>query len=116
MYKEGCIFCGIARRKINAKAVFEDGEILAFDDKTPQAPVHVVIIPKDHIDSLSDTADEASLLVGNLIMTAKKIAIQKKISESGYRVVINCNQDGGQAVFHLHAHLLGGRALGWPPG
>lgn len=116
MFKEGCVFCKIVRRDIHAKVVFEDNKILAFDDTRPQAPVHVVVIPKYHIDKLSDISDDHINLVGKLLLTAKRIARDMHIEESGYRIVLNCNKDGGQEVFHLHLHVLGGRLLGWPPG
>lgn len=116
MFKEDCVFCKIVRRDINAKVVFEDNKIMAFDDVRPQAPVHVVVIPKYHIEKFSDVSDEHTTLMGKLMFTAKKIAKEKKIEESGYRIVLNCNRDGGQEVFHLHLHVLGGRPLAWPPG
>jgi len=116
MSKEDCVFCKIVRRDINAKVEFEDNKILAFDDIRPQAPVHVVIIPKHHVERLSDVSDEHINLIGKLMLTAKKIAKEKNVEESGYRIVLNCNRDGGQEVFHLHLHLLGGRPLAWPPG
>jgi len=116
MFKEGCVFCKIVRRDIDAKVVFEDNKVLAFDDIKPQSPVHVIVIPKYHIDTLSDISDDHINLVGKLILTAKKIAKERHIEESGYRIVLNCNRDGGQEIFHLHLHLLGGRPLGWPPG
>ncbi len=116
MFKEDCVFCRIVKKEINAKVVFEDNKIMAFDDASPKAPVHVVVIPKYHIDKLSLVPDEHVNLIGKLVLTAKKIAKDKNIEESGYRIVLNCNKDGGQEVFHLHLHLLGGRPLAWPPG
>ena len=116
MFRDDCIFCKIVKRDINAKVVFEDNKIMAFDDISPKAPVHVVVIPKYHIDKLSQVPDEHVNLMGKLVLVAKKIAKDKKIEESGYRIVLNCGKDGGQEVSHLHLHLLGGRPLAWPPG
>ncbi len=109
-----CLFCRIVRREIPAKIVLETDECLAFRDINPQAPVHVVVIPKDHVTSLNEAKDAAT--VGRLGLVAAEIARIEGIAESGYRTVINTNADGGQTVFHLHLHLLGGRHMGWPPG
>lgn len=114
--KADCIFCKIVAREVATSLVYEDAQIMAFDDIQPQAPVHVVFIPKEHIESVSQVSEQQVGLVGNLILAAVKIAKQKGISDSGYRIVINCNRHGGQAVFHLHLHLLGGRQMSWPPG
>jgi len=114
--KENCIFCKIVKREIPSKVVFEDNKILAFEDIKPQAPVHIVIIPKNHIERLSDITEANLRVIGELVLAAGLLAKEKNIQESGYRVVINCNRDGGQAVFHLHLHLLGGRQMAWPPG
>jgi histidine triad (HIT) family protein len=111
-----CIFCRIARKEIPAKAVFEDDLVLAFEDIKPQAPVHIVVIPKEHIEKLSDIDRERAGIMGRLTAAANKIAADKGIASTGYRVVVNCGKNAGQAVAHLHLHLLGGRALGWPPG
>ncbi len=111
-----CIFCKIVKKEVPSKIVFENSDLVAFEDISPQAPVHIVIISKNHIDTLSDLTEENVRLIGSMVLTAKDIAVKRGIGESGYRVVINCNKDGGQAVFHLHLHLLGGRPLGWPPG
>ena len=116
MGKEGCLFCRIAKKEIPAKVVLEDPEFLAFEDVNPQAPVHILIIPKEHIEKISDLDASHTALVGTLVMAAKDIARGKGIQESGYRIVMNCNRDAGQAVFHLHLHLLGGRKFSWPPG
>jgi histidine triad (HIT) family protein len=116
MMKKDCVFCKIARKEILAKAVFEDDTILAFEDMNPQAPAHVIIIPKNHIDKVSDLTEKEAGLIGRLVLAAKEIARKAGIADSGYRIVANCNKDGGQAVFHLHLHLLGGRAMTWPPG
>lgn len=116
MAKDGCTFCKIVTREIPAKIVFEDNKVMAFEDVKPQAPVHIVIIPKHHMERLSDLKDEDARLLGSLVLTAKKVAREKGIQGSGYRVVINCNKDAGQAVLHVHLHLLGGRPMAWPPG
>ena len=109
-----CLFCRIVRGEIPAKLVLETDECLAFRDINPQAPVHVVVIPKEHIASLDAARDAAT--VGRLALVAADIARHEGIAESGYRTVINTNADGGQTVFHIHLHLLGGRHMGWPPG
>ena len=114
--REDCLFCKIIDKKIPAKIVFEDRDVLAFEDIKPQAPVHIMVIPKTHIGKASEIKDEQSSLVGKLVLTAKNIAKDKGIEERGYRIVINCDKDAGQEVFHLHLHLLGGRRFGWPPG
>ncbi|MDD4202651.1 MAG: histidine triad nucleotide-binding protein [Candidatus Omnitrophica bacterium] len=111
-----CIFCKIATKKIASKIVFEDDEYIAFNDIKPQAPVHVIIIPKKHIDSLNYIEKEDNALIGGLLNIAKKIAYDQGVSETGYRTVINCNKDAGQEVFHIHLHLIGGRKMSWPPG
>lgn len=111
---EACIFCRIARGEIPAQMVMNNKEIAAFRDVNPQAPVHILIIPKKHVASLDDATD--SDLLGKMLSLAAAIARQEKISKSGYRTVINTGKDGGQSVDHLHIHLLGGRAMSWPPG
>lgn len=116
MHADGCIFCKIIKKDIPSEIVFEDSEVLAFKDLKPQAPVHILIIPKCHIEKVSDLNEKNVDLVGNLILAAKNIAREKGVEESGYRIIINCNKDAGQEVFHLHAHLLGGRKFSWPPG
>jgi histidine triad (HIT) family protein len=111
---DSCIFCKIARGEIPAQMVVNSKEIAAFRDLNPQAPVHILIIPKKHIASLDDASD--SELLGRMIAMAAAIARQEKIAKTGYRTVINTGRDGGQSVDHLHIHLLGGRAMSWPPG
>ncbi len=111
---DDCLFCRIVRREIPAQLVFEDEHVVAFRDINPQAPVHVVIVPREHVASLNDVTDAA--LVGRLSLAAAKIALAEGVADSGYRTVINTNRDAGQTVFHLHLHLLGGRHLSWPPG
>ena len=111
---DDCLFCRIVRREIPATLVFEDEHVVAFRDINPQAPVHVVIVPREHVASLNEVTDAA--LVGRLSLAAAKIALAEGVADSGYRTVINTNRDAGQTVFHLHLHLLGGRHLSWPPG
>jgi histidine triad (HIT) family protein len=112
----GCLFCEIAAGKIPAKKVYEDEDTIAFRDINPQAPTHILIIPKRHVETLNDLADSDAEMVGRLFIVAKKLAAEEGIAQSGYRAVFNCNRDAGQAVFHIHLHLLGGRAMRWPPG
>lgn len=111
---DDCLFCRIVRGEIPAKIVAETDTAVAFRDIDPRAPVHVLVIPREHVVSLSATRDPA--LVGELALLAAQIAAREGIAESGYRTVINTNSDAGQSVPHLHLHLLGGRAMGWPPG
>lgn len=110
------IFEKIAAREISAKIVFEDGDVLAFHDVSPQAPVHVLIVPKRVITRLAETNESDQAVLGKLILTATKVARDLGIDESGYRVVINSGPDAGESVPHLHVHLLGKRTLAWPPG
>lgn len=109
-----CLFCRIVRKEIPATLVAETDECIAFRDINPQSPVHVVIIPREHVPSLNEARDAD--LIGRLSLLAAEIARKEGIAESGYRTVINTNRDAGQTVFHVHLHLLGGRAMGWPPG
>jgi histidine triad (HIT) family protein len=111
-----CIFCRIVKREIPASIVYEDEELLAFSDLTPQAPVHILIVPKRHIATLNDLSNADDALMGALLRRAAAIAADRGIAASGYRTVLNCNADGGQSVFHIHLHLLGGRTMSWPPG
>ena len=111
-----CLFCRIAAGEIPASKVFEDADVLAFNDINPQAPLHVLIIPKRHIATTSDLAEADEALVGKMVRTAAALAAQKGYAERGYRTVFNCNAEAGQTVFHIHLHLLAGRNLGWPPG
>lgn len=110
-----CIFCKIARNEIPSKKLYEDDEIVAFNDLEPQAPVHVLIIPKAHISSANKITTENSDIVGKIFMVAAKIAKEQGL-DKGYRIVNNCGEDGGQTVQHLHFHLLGGRKMHWPAG
>jgi len=111
-----CIFCKIVSGEIPAEIVFQDEICLAFKDINPAAPVHVLVIPKIHITTLNDLTGEHESITGHILTVAKNIARDLGMAENGYRVVVNCNSDGGQAVFHIHFHLLGGRQLAWPPG
>lgn len=110
------IFSKIIRREIPADIVYEDDEVLAFRDLNPQAPVHVLFIPKEPLATLNDATPADAELLGKLLLAARDYARQEGFAEQGYRTVINCNEDGGQTVYHLHVHLLGGRRLHWPPG
>lgn len=110
------LFTKIIAREIPAKIIFENDKVLAFEDIHPQAPHHVLIIPKTEIPTINDLTAETAPLIGELFLAAKEIAKKFKVDESGYRVVMNCNEDGGQTVFHIHLHFLAGRALHWPPG
>ena len=111
-----CIFCGIGSKKIRSLVVYEDDELLAFRDINPAAPVHILIIPKQHFSGLSDMGPEQVPLLGKMVAAARHIATQEKIATTGYRLVINSGENGGQSVPHVHLHLLGGRPLHWPPG
>ncbi len=110
-----CIFCKIASNEISSKKVYEDDQIVAFNDLDPQAPVHVLIIPKKHIQSADQIADGDTNIIGKIFMVASKIAKELGL-ENGYRIVNNCGEDGGQTVPHLHFHLMGGRKMNWPAG
>ncbi|WZL74628.1 histidine triad nucleotide-binding protein [Clostridiaceae bacterium 35-E11] len=111
-----CIFCKIVSKEIPAKVVYEDDLIMAFHDIEPQAPAHVVIIPKDHIKSIDHISDIHKDLLGHILLSIKNIAKELGISENGYRIINNCGSLGGQTVDHVHFHLLGGRQMQWPPG
>jgi histidine triad (HIT) family protein len=111
-----CIFCKIIKGEIPSTKVYEDEYVYAFEDINPEAPVHVIIVPKEHIESVKALTISHKSLIGHLHLIAVEIARDKNIDESGYRLVSNVGKDGGQSVFHLHYHLLGGRQLQWPPG
>lgn len=111
-----CIFCKIAEGTIPAKIIYRDEQAIAFEDLNPQAPVHVLVIPKRHISSIQDVTERDRELLSHLMLTGTKIAKEKGLSDAGYRIVTNIGRDGGQSVFHLHWHILGGRPMGWPPG
>lgn len=111
-----CIFCKIANKEIG-KLVYEDEQVVAFDDLNPQAPVHVLVIPKKHIARISEVTDEEdACLVGRMVAVANRIAADRGVADDGYRLVFNCNEGAGQSVWHIHLHLVGGRTFGWPPG
>jgi histidine triad (HIT) family protein len=113
---DNCIFCKISVGEISSYKVYEDEEIFAFKDINPQAPVHVIIIPKKHIRGLNDISDEDGKILGCIQVVASKIANQFPEMKNGFRIISNCGVDGGQTVLHIHYHLLGGRSFGWPPG
>jgi histidine triad (HIT) family protein len=113
---DNCIFCSIIEGKIPSQKVYEDEHVFAFKDINPEAPVHVLIIPKMHIGSINELEDENLFVIGHIYGAAKRIAKELGVAETGYRVVANCGKDAGQTVFHIHFHLLGGRSLNWPPG
>jgi histidine triad (HIT) family protein len=111
-----CIFCQIVGGAIPTTKLYEDDQVIAFDDINPQARVHILVIPKRHVVSLDDTQDSDSTLLGQLMVVCAKVARARAIAESGYRVVTNTGRGAGQSVFHLHLHVLGGRSFEWPPG
>ena len=111
-----CLFCKITAGEIPVKIVFEDDKVVAFEDIKPQAPTHILIIPRKHIPTVLDLADEDQELMGYLYIVANKIAVERSLTEDGFRLVVNCKRAAGQEVFHLHLHLLGGRNFRWPPG
>ena len=116
MERMSCLFCLIVEGKIPAAKVYEDDQLLAFNDINPQAPMHVLVVPKAHIATVNDLAPEHDALVGDMMRRAATIARERGFDGSGYRTVVNCNAQAGQTVFHLHMHVLGGRFLAWPPG
>ena len=111
-----CLFCRIASQDIPTQIVFENDTIIAFHDVNPQAPTHILVIPKKHISSMNHATIEDEALLGQLLLTAKNIAQKEGLTDSGYRLLFNTNQHGGQTVYHIHLHLLGGRQMTWPPG
>lgn len=111
-----CLFCKIAQGDVPVSKMFEDSELLAFQDIHPQAPKHLLIIPKRHIATIDDAEGKDEQLLGRMILAAKKLANTEQLSEKGYRLVFNVNAGGGQQVYHIHLHLLGGRQMTWPPG
>ena len=110
------IFSKIINKEIPAEIVYEDDVVLAFNDIDPKAPVHILIIPKKEIATLNDIMPDDAELIGRIIIAAKNIPKEKGLDSDGYRLVMNCNEDGGQTVFHIHCHLMGGRKMQWPPG
>lgn len=113
---EGCIFCRIAEHEIPAQIAYEDDEVVAFHDTNPVAPVHILVIPKRHIAGVAVVGEEDASLIGRIVSVVNKLAVEASIAGSGFRVVVNQGRQAGQSVPHLHFHLLGGRALAWPPG
>ena len=111
-----CLFCKIVARQIPASIVYEDDRILAFNDINPQAPTHVLVVPKRHIATLNELSPDDDQMVGELVRRAGAIAKERGISAGGFRTVFNTNREAGQTVFHIHLHLLGGRTMHWPPG
>lgn len=111
-----CLFCRIARKEIPAKVAHEDDQVLAFEDISPQAPTHTLVIPKRHLATFNDVGPGDEALLGRMLLVASQIAKAKGLSSSGFRLVGNCMEGAGQSVFHLHIHLLGGRRFAWPPG
>ena len=111
-----CLFCKIVNRQIPASVVYEDDRVLAFNDINPQAPTHVLVIPKRHVASLDELGPDDDAIVGEMVRRAAAIARERGITAGGYRTVFNTNRDAGQTVFHIHLHLIGGRAMHWPPG
>lgn len=111
-----CLFCKIAQKSIPSHLVYEDDDLVAFDDIRPRAPVHQLIIPRKHIATINELSASDASLVGKMVVVAKQLAEAAAIADSGYRLVFNCNQAGGQEVYHIHLHMLGGRDMAWPPG
>lgn len=111
-----CIFCKIAAGTIPANVVYQNDDVLAFRDLNPQAPTHILVIPKKHIATTNDITPTDAALIGDMYLAAKQIAKDEGIADSGYRTVMNCNRGAGQTVFHIHLHVLGGRPMSWPPG
>ncbi len=111
-----CIFCSIVAKKIPAKIIYEDDQAVAFEDINPQSPVHVLVVPRKHIPTTLDIVEADNALVGHLFQVAGRIATARKISERGFRLVMNTNAEAGQSVYHIHLHVLGGRHMHWPPG
>jgi histidine triad (HIT) family protein len=111
-----CLFCKIVARTIPAALIYEDELVVAFDDINPQAPIHSLVIPRKHFTSIAELQDADVTLLGRFMLAGNKVANLKGIADAGYRFVVNTGTDGGQSVFHLHLHVLGGRHMGWPPG
>jgi histidine triad (HIT) family protein len=113
---QDCLFCKIVKGEIPARIIHQDDDVIAFDDIHPQALHHKIIIPRKHIATINDLTDEDGSLVGHMVLSATKLAKELNIADQGYRLVMNCNSGGGQTVYHVHIHLLGGRSMTWPPG
>jgi len=113
---EECIFCKIISKDITASIVYEDERMIAFSDINPQAPVHILLIPKEHFPSLNEIPEDKKDILSHILLKAKEIAREKEIADRGYRIVLNTARESGQEVLHIHFHLLGGRQMNWPPG
>ena len=113
---QDCIFCKVINGEIPSREVYSDKDFYAFSDVNPQAPVHVLLVPRKHVERVVDFGEADAALIGRMILTANKIAESEGLVENGFRYVLNCNEHGGQTVFHVHLHLLGGRQMAWPPG
>uniref|UniRef100_A0A7C4JS61 Histidine triad nucleotide-binding protein n=1 Tax=Thermodesulfobacterium geofontis TaxID=1295609 RepID=A0A7C4JS61_9BACT len=111
-----CIFCKIVNKEIASNIVYEDEKVVAFHDINPQAPYHILVVPKKHISTLLEVTEEDKELIGHIYLVINKIAKELGFDERGYRVVVNCKEEAGQTIFHLHFHVLAGRVMGWPPG
>lgn len=111
-----CLFCKLVAGEIPATVLYQDDDVIAFEDIMPQAPHHFLVIPKRHISTLNDLGENDAALVGKLPIVASRLAAEKGIHQDGFRVVMNCNEQGGQTVYHIHMHVLGGRQMEWPPG
>lgn len=111
-----CLFCKINNGDISAEILYQDDDVTVFKDVSPQAPVHFLVIPKKHITTINDLQSDDEALIGKMMLAAKNVAADLDIAESGFRTTMNCNSDGGQSVYHIHLHVLGGRQLNWPPG
>jgi histidine triad (HIT) family protein len=111
-----CLFCEIVAGRVPAKIAYQDDQMLAFHDINPQGPTHVLVVPRRHITSLLELTPEDDALVGGLVRRARELAVEKGLDERGFRLVLNCGEDAGYSVYHIHLHLVGGRKMGWPPG
>ena len=111
-----CLFCKFVDKSIPVELIHEDEHVVAFNDIAPQAPKHFLVVPKQHVSTLNDITDDNSYLIGHMAKVAAKVAADKGIASDGFRTVMNCNASGGQTVFHIHMHVLGGRQMTWPPG
>lgn len=116
MQEDNCLFCKIILGEISADIIYESSNVIAFRDINPQAPIHILIIPKKHIATINDISSKDHKIIGSLYSAAREIALNEGIDDIGYRTVMNCNEAAGQTVFHIHLHLLGGRPFSWPPG
>lgn len=116
MSENDCLFCRIVDGNLSADIVYENDSLIAFRDINPKAPTHILLIPRSHIATMNDLEDGDKALVGELFVTAARIAADEGLADDGYRVVMNCNAAAGQSVFHIHLHLMGGRLMTWPPG